>query len=124
MKLLLDSHIFLWYAAPVSPLSDQTFTLIEKADDVFVSAVSIWELSIKAAKGKLPEQRPLSDLARACDFQLLPVMPEHGEAILTLPRHHGDPFDHLLLAQAKVEGLTLVTHDKILSNYEVPVLLV
>ncbi len=124
MRLLLDSHIFLWYAAPDTPLATGTIALIEHADEVFVSVATIWELSIKIAKGKLSTQRPLVELARLCDLELLPIMPEHAQAILSLPRHHRDPFDHLLLAQANIEELTLMTHNKVLARYGVPVLLV
>jgi PIN domain nuclease of toxin-antitoxin system len=96
--------------------------LIRDADEIFVSVASLWELSIKAAK--IPEKRPLIPLAEKFKFALLPVLPHHAVAIIDLPQHHRDPFDHLLLAQANVEGLTLVTHDRILSEYGVPVLLV
>lgn len=124
MRLLLDSHVLLWYAAPKSPLKSPAIDAIRDADEVWVSAATIWELAIKQASGKLKLERQLTEMSEGYGFQTLAVSPHHGEAILSLPRLHRDPFDHLLLAQAKVEGLTLVTHDRILGDYGVPVLLV
>jgi len=90
-----------------------------------VSAASIWELSIKRSLGKLPGlSGSLVDIAEKNELELLSVSAAHAEAVGELIRIHGDPFDHLLLAQAKVEGLTLVTHDDILARYGVPILLV
>jgi PIN domain nuclease of toxin-antitoxin system len=121
--LLLDSHVLIWYVDGDPRLSDADAILIRKTEEVYVSAATVWELTIKMTLGKLP-QRSVMDLAVETDCKLLPISPEHAQAIASLPRHHGDPLDHLLLAQAKVEGLTLVTHDGILARYGVPVLLV
>jgi PIN domain nuclease of toxin-antitoxin system len=124
LSLLLDSHIFLWFDHGDSRLSEDTRTRIELEAEVYVSVVSIWELSIKRSLGKLPGLHgSLQELALRNSLTILPIETAHAEAISSLPRHHGDPFDHLLLAQAKVEALTLVTHDRILSEYGVPVLL-
>jgi PIN domain nuclease of toxin-antitoxin system len=120
---LLDSHILLWYADGDARLPKSITDRIRKAERLVFSAASVWELSIKISLGKLP-RREFRRLARTAGCDLLDVTPQHAEEILTLPRHHRDPFDHLLLAQAKVEGLTLVTHDDILVRYGVPVLLV
>ncbi len=98
--------------------------LIRDAEEVFVSAATIWELTIKRASGKLNRASSLIGKAREYGFVPLSITQEHGQAVGDLPRLHRDPFDHLLLAQAKVEGLTLVTHDDILAHYGVPVLLV
>ena len=124
MRLLLDSHIFLWYTATESPLRGGVASTLRQAEDIYVSVASLWELNLKAAKGKLSLSRPLVQLVALYDLSLLNIQSQHADAILRLPNHHRDPFDHMLLAQAQVEGLTLITHDKILAQYDVPVLLV
>ena len=121
--LLLDSHVLIWYVDGDPRLSAVDAMMIRKTEHIYVSAATVWELTIKMTLGKLPP-RSVRDLAVEANCKLLSISPEHGQAIASLPRHHGDPFDHLLLAQAKVEGLTFVTHDSILSRYGVPVLLV
>lgn len=122
--LLLDSHTFHWYDTGDSRLRPDVVTYINVSDPVFVSAASIWELTIKRVSGNFQVTGPLLDVAEAHGFQLLAVSAEHAKAIASLPRLHGDPFDHILLAQARIEKLTLVTHDDILARYGVPVLLV
>ena len=125
MSLLLDSHVFLWFDHGDPRLSVPVRNRINVTQDVFVSIASIWELSIKRSLGRLPGiQGTLVDIVRKNELSLLAISAEHAEEVAGIRRHHGDPFDHLLLAQAKVEGLTLVTHDRILADYEVPILLV
>ncbi len=119
----MDSHILLWYAYGDPRLPASAVRQIRTAEELMFSAASVWELSVKASLGKMP-RRDFRSLAKIAGYELLDVTAAHAEEILTLPRHHRDPFDHMLLAQAKIEGLTLVTHDVILSRYEVPVLLV
>lgn len=123
-RLLLDSHVFLWYSKENSPLPASAVEMIRKHESVFVSAASIWELTIRIMSGKLDERRSLLRLADEFGFASLPVTPVHATAISALPQPHRDPFDRLLLAQAKVEDLTLVTHDDVLAHYGVAVLLV
>ncbi|MGI4852535.1 MAG: type II toxin-antitoxin system VapC family toxin [Janthinobacterium lividum] len=123
MGLLLDSHVFLWFLEADPRLGDGATRLIERRKHVYLSAASVWEFSIKAASGKLPLLK-FSALAVEKGLIPLPILAAHGEAVAHLPRLHRDPFDHMLLAQAKVEGFTLVTHDRILADYGVPVLLV
>ncbi len=91
---------------------------------VVVSVVTIWELSIKRSLGKLPGTGSFSQMIQRSGFETLTVQAEHAEAVEHLPHLHGDPFDRLLIAQAMHEGLTLVTHDRALALYGVPVLLV
>jgi PIN domain nuclease of toxin-antitoxin system len=125
LSLLLDSHVFLWFDHGDPRLPVPVRNRINATQEVFVSAATIWELSIKRSLGKLPGiQGTLVDIVRKNELSLLAISAEHAEEVAGMPRHHGDPFDHLLLAQAKVEGLTLVTHDDILRHYGVPVLLV
>ena len=123
-RFLLDSHVFIWWVNADPRLNMRTIESVRRTSDVYVSAATIWELSLKNAKGKLEEKRSLIALAEESGFKLLAVQPEHAEAAATLPYHHRNPFDHMMLAQAKVEGLTLVTHDRILSSYGIAVLLV
>lgn len=123
MSLLLDSHILLWYVDADPRLSAAAADEIRRAKKLYFSAASIWELTLKMQVGKLA-RRDVELLAARLGCSLIVVTPTHASAILQLQRVHRDPFDHMLLAQARVEGLTLVTHDRILANYGVPVLLV
>jgi PIN domain nuclease of toxin-antitoxin system len=89
-----------------------------------VSAASVWEISIKVARGRLRVQGDLNEHIQINRFHALPVTVAHALAAGKLPRHHGDPFDRMLVAQAAVESLTLVTADKRQSAYDIPVILV
>lgn len=118
MRLLLDTHVFLWYLADSHELSNQTRAYIAKADEAFVSAVSIWEAAIKVGLGKL--EAPLDDLVlgiQASGFQELPVLSRHATLVASLPQVHRDPFDRLLIAQAIDGPLKLLTGDPVLRNY-------
>lgn len=123
MRLLLDTHALLWWLADAG-LTDQARDAIADPDNlVMVSAVSAWEISIKKALGKLSAP---DDLERQVDengFAPLPISIAHGLAAGQLPRHHDDPFDRMLVAQAFREGLTIVTHDQRFSDYNVALLL-
>lgn len=117
MRLLLDTHVFLWSLAMPSKLSTKARQLIEKAD-VYVSAASIWEISIKSALGKLAAH-PADVLAAVepTGFAVLPISGEHAAAVRDLPPHHRDPFDRLLVAQARTEPMHLLTNDGMLRAY-------
>ena len=122
MRLLLDSHVVLWAASSPAQLASAARAAIENTDnDVFVSVASAWELAIKAGLGRL---RMPADLEEALDrrgFQRLGISFTHAAAAGALPRHHGDPFDRMLIAQAQSESLTLVTRDRGLAAYGVPI---
>lgn len=125
MRLLLDTHIFLWAVAGSASLKPAARRLIESADQVFVSAASIWEVAIKASLGKI--EADANELAAAIDpsgFIELPVTAAHAAGVAALAAHHGDPFDRLLLAQAMAEPLRLVTADEVLARYSDLVVLV
>jgi PIN domain nuclease of toxin-antitoxin system len=122
--LLLDSNIVVWLDQKPERLSAAAVQRLESAPLVYLSAVTAWELSIKQSLGTLTLARPVSDLIHTHGFTELPVTIRHGEAVRNLPLHHRDPFDRLLVAQALVEGLILVTSDKKLAHYGVPILLV
>jgi PIN domain nuclease of toxin-antitoxin system len=119
MRLLLDTHIFLWIATNDPRLSTRACRLISAADERFVSSASIWEAAIKAGLGKLDID--VGELIRAISasgIRELPVRAVHGAAVRDLPHHHRDPFDRLLVAQARHEPLRLVTADAHLARYD------
>jgi PIN domain nuclease of toxin-antitoxin system len=124
MRVLLDSHTLLWWLIGDPRLSRRALEVIEQAAaPIFVSAASVWEIAIKAAKGKLrlppgAEDRIRDEMASA-GFVELPVTWDHAFAVRSLKAHHLDPFDRLLIAQSRIEGLIIVTNDELLRRYEV-----
>ena len=125
MRLLLDTHIFLWAVSGSARLKPATRRLIESADQVYVSAASLWEVAVKASLGKI-EADPDALVAAidASGFIELPVRAAHAAGVARLPPHHNDPFDRLLIAQALAEPLTFLTADALLVRYSDLVLLV
>ena len=119
--LLLDTHVFLWWQENNPRLRKQTRQLIATADLVCVSAVSALEVAIKAAVGKLRLRAAFAEGVSQSGFVELAIGFEHAAALGELPRHHADPFDRILVAQSRVEGLALVTHDQSFRLYDVPV---
>ena len=118
MRLLLDTHVFLWAVTANRRLKPSTRELLSRADAVYVSAASIWEIAIKAQLGKIEADATfLVDAIDNSGFQELPVSAHHAAAAAKLPPHHNDPFDRLLLAQAFLEPLRLVTADSVLAAY-------
>lgn len=118
MRLLFDTHIFLWMVANNPRLSVRARRLIDSADEVFISSASIWEVAIKAGKGKLDvDVDRLVDKLKTSQYRELPVRAAHGAAVRHLPHHHGDPFDRLLVAQASYEPMVLITADGHLARY-------
>ncbi len=122
-RLLLDSHILLWWLGEHARLSAHVRKTITEAEFVYVSAISAWELAIKAAIGKLKAPGDLEAQMYANRFVPLPVTVAHAIAAGKLPRHHGDPFDRMLVAQASLESLTLLTSDSRLTAYDVRIML-
>ncbi|MGH7440812.1 MAG: type II toxin-antitoxin system VapC family toxin [Polyangiaceae bacterium] len=115
-RLLLDSHALLWFVANDSALSAAARSIIETADDVFVSVASAWEIAIKVHLGKLAVDAPSAEAffdeqMRANGFVYLPIAPAHVFRAAGLPLHHRDPFDRMLIAQALVESMSLVTRE-------------
>jgi len=118
VRLLLDTQVYLWYLGDSRKLSRKARVEIAGADEVYVSAASIWEAAIKASIGKLTAE--VSDLVagiRASGFAELPISALHAARVAALPHHHRDPFDRLLLAQAIHEPLRLLTADVMLKRY-------
>ncbi|HEY4219098.1 MAG TPA: type II toxin-antitoxin system VapC family toxin [Gemmatimonadaceae bacterium] len=123
-RILLDTHTWLWWYDADRRLGARARALIAGADEVRFSAVSAWEIVIKQAIGKLVI-RGVFDLARELDrdgFLTVPITIAHTEEVRHLPSVHRDPFDRLLVAQARVEGLTILTGDDAISRYDVPVI--
>ncbi|MBN1944441.1 MAG: type II toxin-antitoxin system VapC family toxin [Bradymonadales bacterium] len=124
MRLLLDTHVWLWAILSPARLNKQARSAIEeRRNEVFLSAASVWEIAIKYHLGKLPLPCPpaefvLPRLVRDGIFDL-PVDARHAAHVATLPRHHDDPFDRLLIAQTQIEGLLLVTADERMSAYQI-----
>ena len=120
MRLLLDSNSLYWFVIEPDLLRGQTFAAIDDpGNDVYFSAVNLWELAIKRAKGKLDfDPHRMFEVAQQ-DFVELPVTTRHGLEAAALPPHHADPFDRMLIAQARLEGLTLVTRDRQFWQYRV-----
>jgi len=116
VRLLLDTHVFLWWRAG-REMRAEAMDAIRTADDVFVSAASAWEVSIKAAIGKLRLTASFADGVAQSGFVPLPINLHHAAVAGELPPHHRDPFDRMLLAQARLERLTLVSHDRRLEPY-------
>ena len=121
MRLLLDTHVLIWWDAG-QRLSAAAAKAIEDADEVFVSAASAWEIAIKSALGKISSARSIADAAAESGFEELPVSFAHSAQLALLPLHHRDPFDRMLVAQAMVEGVTLVTRDPLLMQYGIATL--
>lgn len=119
MRLLLDTNALVrWHLEKLRPAAVRT---VQRADLVFVSAISAWEIAIKQAVGKLELQDLVEDIVARNRFRSLPVTIRHGDLLRDLPRHHGDPFDRLLVVQALDEGLTILTSDRAFEPYRVPV---
>ena len=125
MRILLDTHIFYWLFYDQHRLPSAARTILDEADAVFVSAVSLWEIAIKVRVGKLKADIPeLISSLEAANLLELPVLARHTPLISTLPLHHADPFDRLLIAQAITEPLLLLTADPQLKQYSELVILV
>ena len=127
MRLLLDTHVFLWWCADDPQLSPEAVRVVSKAEnDAFVSAVNGWEIAIKARLGKirLPNKPAIfmRDMLKRHAFGVLPITLRHAVAEHDLPTHHSDPFDRLLISQARLEGLTLVSNDTQIQKYDVSTL--
>lgn len=120
MRLLLDTHTFLWWVSDWEQISESARTAIaDPGNEVFVSAVSGWEIGIKKAKGRLVAPDNLAAVVEEKRFEHLPLTFAHAERAAALPPHHTDPFDRVLIAQAQAEGLVLVTRDSRMADYEV-----
>jgi PIN domain nuclease of toxin-antitoxin system len=127
VKLLLDTHTFIWWDSDPSQLSPQVLELCQDQTNILIlSVVSAWEIQIKSQLGKLKLNLPLAELIenqqRINDVQVLPTKLEHILELDNLPLHHKDPFDRLLIAQANIENSVLLSKDRAFSAYSVQVI--
>jgi PIN domain nuclease of toxin-antitoxin system len=125
VRLLLDTHLLLWAAGRPDLLSAEALALIgDTGNELAFSAVSLWEIAIKNALGRADFSVNLRALQRGLlenGYRELPVLGEHALALDNLPPHHKDPFDRMLVAQARIEGIVLLTSDATLARYGEPV---
>jgi PIN domain nuclease of toxin-antitoxin system len=124
MKLLIDTHTFLWWNTEDPQLSSRAKDLIaDVQNEIFVSAASAWEISIKAGKGKLilpePPAQYIFNRMSLYGFQPLPIQIKHATRVYDLPSHHNDPFDRILIAQSLAESMPLISADVDIRKYDV-----
>ena len=120
MRYLLDTHTLLWARSAPDRLSGEALAVLQSADNVlYVSMASLWECAIKSSIGKLAVPDGFFRIVSA-DYDILGIDVSHVETCASLPLHHRDPFDRLLVAQAQLGGLTLVTRDRNIARYDVP----
>jgi len=127
VQFLLGTHALLWWLADSSKLkATWRGALGDSQSRVVVSAASIWEIAFESSMGRLeldlPDDLALSALAESCGFEDMPVSARHAAAVQELPFHHADPFDRILIAQAKLERLTLVSADRAMKAYDIELL--
>jgi PIN domain nuclease of toxin-antitoxin system len=122
MSLLLDTHVVLWWLTDDPGLPEEIKDRLDHEPDVRVSAATIWEIAIKQALGKISAPADLPDRVRGSGFRELPIDFTHAIAAGRLPPIHRDPFDRMLVAQARCEDLTLVTRDQYCQQYDVTIL--
>ena len=126
MDLLLDTCAFIWWDSGGGSLSEMAWEILQNpANQLHLSHVSIWEMQLKHQKGKLVLRKPLAEIVQHQCLQngllLLPIEPAHIYGLSHLPPHHADPFDRLIISQAKLQGFSVVTDDRELAEYGVPV---
>ncbi len=125
MNFLLDTHILLWFLENDSKLSNQIREVITNPENlIFVSAISAWEISIKQSLGKLIAPTNLEEALRFSRLEVLAMTLAHGIKVADLPMYHKDPFDRMLIAQALVEDLTIITVDQKFKFYAVSLLII
>jgi PIN domain nuclease of toxin-antitoxin system len=123
VQLLLDTHALLWWLDNHKALSMKSLAAIKDGGNtIFVSAATAWEISIKRALGKLRAPDALEEALEANRFLQLPISVHHALVAGDLPRQHDDPFDRMLVAQAQVENLIVITHDSQIGRYGIPIL--
>ena len=123
MKLLLDTHTFIWWATEPERLSQRALSLLEDDDETpIISVVNLWEIQIKSAVGKLDLEKPLSEIVSTFQdngIEVLPIRTAHVMALSRLPNHHQDPFDRILMAQAITEDMAILSKDAAFKRYPV-----
>ncbi|RYY36386.1 MAG: type II toxin-antitoxin system VapC family toxin [Sphingobacteriaceae bacterium] len=125
MRVLLDTHILIWFMDGEKELSQSVIDIIRNYEnEIFVSVASIWEIVIKTSISKLPYYGSVNDIYEFLNkykIELINISPNHLSTLLTLPHHHRDPFDRLIISQAIVEKLSVVTADQHFAAYQVDI---
>lgn len=119
---LIDTHTLLWALLQVDKLSEDVKDVLSNSEGIYVSIVSLWEIAIKQSIGKLDVIYSLEEIADECvkvKINIMQIHPKHLDAIKQLPHIHNDPFDRLLIAQAKTEGMKLITKDGKIAKYDI-----
>ena len=120
MHLLLDTHVLLWWLADDTSLTQiQRMAIQDKRNSCYISAATIWEISIKSRLGKLDVDEEYLEVVKSPGFLELPITWQHAKTVKSLPDIHKDPFDRILIAQAIVEGMSLICTDTIIAQYNV-----
>ncbi len=126
MRLLIDTHILIWFLEGNKLLPKSRRQIIANPqNDMFVSIASLWELAIKISIGKLTLAKSLADVIKqiaAVDIEILQISPEHTLQVSTLPFHHRDPFDRMIIAQSQIENLAVMTDDDDFADYGIKIL--
>lgn len=123
MRYLIDTHIFIWWMEESKRLSEEILNLLNNPqNEIFLSAASIWEIIIKKVKKKLKTPKDIERGIKASGFTPISIEMLHVLGIERLPLHHNDPFDRIIISQAKTENLTLITADKKIWKYDLPML--
>ena len=126
MRLLIDTHVLIWFLEGNKLLSKPHRQIIsDSQNDVLVSIASLWEIAVKISLGKLTLAKPLADVIKQIaveNIEVLPILPKHTLRVSTLPFHHRDPFDRIIVAQSQIENLPIVTNDIEFSHYGIKLL--
>ena len=126
MQFLIDTHVLIWFLEGNNLLSKSRRQVVANPqNNVFVSIASLWEMAIKISLGKLTLARPFADVIKQIsleDITILPIKPEHALQVSGLSFHHRDPFDRIIIAQAQVENLPIMTDDGEFGNYAIKIL--
>lgn len=123
MRVLVDSAALIWWFVDDPRLGPEANDLIEDpSTEAYASVASVWEIGIKEASGKLSLEIPAAEIMDAALILDLPIRMKHASTAAALPRHHSDPFDRMIVAQAKCDGFVLLTPDLALGAYEVPLI--
>ena len=121
LMYLIDTHVLIWSLFDTDNLSDTAKIIIENDEKIFVSIASLWEMAIKNSIGKLELKQSIKDIANVCNkngIAIIDITPSHCDSIRELPDIHHDPFDRMLIAQAKAENMSFLTHDSLIPFYE------
>lgn len=122
MSLLLDTHVVLWWLTDAPQLADDMKQRLDHEPAVYLSPATVWEIAIKQSIGKLTDVHDLPEIVKGAGFRHLPITADHAVVAGRLPLLHRDPFDRMLIAQARCESLTLVTRDPQIHRYDVALL--